>query len=640
MASKIDYGDNPDAAAAATNALSRRTDGIMRVESIHVEAELSEAEPLDRSAPESHSLGVLAMASEQLSAWMRGWVPPQVDTDAQPPAPPPTACLAWHPQLQRCAISTGGDSVRVFDLFEVDSGDKGFAVRPFAWHRALRHDRQRGVSCVAWQPFRGTVLAVGCRGGVCIWAPSDEREVWRQSQNQISRHEAADAIWLERNHGSDQPFLLAPSGSAVHTTDTRWFGQDATGETSAGGSASNGPGRATQGVALSVRQFLNSATRRAEAVYEAEEMTAGRRRALVHTCSLAWSPDGHFLASCNEGDAAVLLWDVSSGQCTPLKVAVDNVDRGYSLLRWSPDGRHLFGASTANRFRIWTAPHWTSAVWNTPACVQTAAWSPTSDVLLYSLRRGATVYSLSIGVDAMADEFDPAAPAEARYPRALEPNDVIFFQKDTFASKSCTSDRTDGSGDDDATGGEKHRRQIQQVEIVDLAWESWGGDRLAIVFRDRPIVATRAAEQSLTAEVALYSITQDSRFGPPPRMSFALLGKVAKQDAGGRGARPLLASFAAVPHSLRALNRPGMSEHTCLDALLGVLWTGLDGEDDEGTAVAGSVTEAGEGEALGAATVTWTPMVFRDPAAGASQSATAALGRTNAARHALAVAGS
>ncbi len=610
----------------------------MRIESIHVEAALSEVEPIDTSEPESHKLGLLATASDHLSAWMRGWGPAQVDTTDDPPPPPPEACLAWHPQMQRCAVSTGGDSVRVFDLFEVDNDGNGFAVRPFAWHRGLRHDRQRGVSCVAWQPCRGTVLAVGCRGGVCIWGPSDEREVWRQSQNQITRHEAADAIWLERNHGSDQPFLLAPPGSAVHTRDTRWFGEGNKGGTHLGDTASDGTQPSTHGVSMSVRQFLNSASRRAEAVNEADERTAGRRRALVHTCSLAWSPDGQFLATCNEGDAAVLLWDVSTRQCTPLKVALDSIDRGYSLLRWSPDGRHLFAASTANRFRIWTAPHWTSAVWNTPACVQTAVWSPTSDVLLYTLRRGATVYSISISADAIADEFDPAAPAEARYPRALEPKDVIFFQKDTFLAPRSRTNRTDGG----STAEEgTQRTQGQEVEIVDLAWESWGGDRLAIVFRDRP--TADGVQRPLTSEVALYSITQDSRFGPPPRMSFALLGKVAKQTADGRGAHPLLASFVATPHSLRSLNRPGMNEHACLDALLGVLWTGAGGEtEDERTEVSGAGMGLGNGAAatLGAATVTFTPMIFRDPAAGASQSAAAALGRTNAARHALALAGS
>ena len=51
----------------------------------------------------------------------------------------------------------------------------------------------------------------------------------------------------------------------------------------------------------------------------------------------------------------------------------------------------------------------------------------------------------------------------------------------------------------------KQRAQVQQVEIIDLAWESWGGDRLAIVFRDRPIAGAHATQQALSTEVALYS---------------------------------------------------------------------------------------------------------------------------------------
>lgn len=330
-------------------------------------------------AVESHSLGLLSMASEQLAAWMRGWGPAEVAEGAAAASPPPPAapvpCLAWHPHLQRCAVSTGGDSIRVFDLFEVDSGGaEGFSVRPFPWQRALRHDLQRGVSCVAWQPCRGTVLAVGCRGGVCLWGTADEREVWRPSHGQITRHEAADAIWLERNHGSDQPFLLAPPGTAGGAGDARWFGQK---DKAAGGApqaaaaaTAEATAEATCGPVVRVRQFLNSASHRAESVNEAEgEQGAaplGSRGSLPHTSSVAWSPDGQFLATCTEGEAAVLLWELGSGRCTPLRVALDGVDRGYSLLRWSPDGRHLFAASTANRFRLWSTATWTSAVWNTP----------------------------------------------------------------------------------------------------------------------------------------------------------------------------------------------------------------------------------------------------------------------------------
>ena len=236
-------------------------------------------------------------------------------------------------------------------------------------------------------------------------------------------------------------------------------------------------------------------------------------------------------------------------------------------------------------------------------------------MLLYTLRRGSTVYSLSIGDDALSDEFDPAAPHEARYPRALEPKDVIFFQKDTFAPKTSATEG-DGDGDGPTTSS-------IVAEIVDLDWERWGGDRLAITFRIRS-----ESGASSKNEIALYSVTQDNRFGHQSmRMAFALLGKVATQEQPGGGkARPILASFAAVPHALRALSRPGMAEHACLDALLGVLW----GDDEDAGGGGGD-----EGVSLGAAAVTWTPLIFRDPAAGAAPSAAAAVGRAAAASHAL-----
>ena len=110
---------------------------------------------------------------------------------------------------------------------------------------------------------------------------------------------------------------------------------------------------------------------------------------------------------------------------------------------------------------------------------------------------------------------------------------MIFFQKDTFAPKS-TAASSEGDGDDDdddddedETDGSTSSNVI--TEIVDLDWERWGGDRLAIVFRIRSSESTGSGK----TEVALYSVTQDNRFGPPPRMAFALLGKVATQEAEG-----------------------------------------------------------------------------------------------------------
>ena len=110
-----------------------------------------------------------------------------------------------------------------------------------------------------------------------------------------------------------------------------------------------------------MRQFLNTGTQNAEAVNEASEDDVTRDSARLSrpaTSSLAWSPDGQFLACCTETDPAVLLWEVATGRCTALRCAFDGVDRGYGLLAWSPDGKFLFAASVANRFRIWSTLNW------------------------------------------------------------------------------------------------------------------------------------------------------------------------------------------------------------------------------------------------------------------------------------------
>ena len=116
-----------------------------------------------------------------------------------------------------------------------------------------------------------------------------------------------------------------------------------------------------------------------------------------------------------------------------------------------------------------------------------------------------------------------------------------------------------------------------------------------------------------------------------------LLGKVAQssgQGGSGTALRPAAAGFCATPHALRALHRPGHTEHPCLDALLGVLWAAPLAEEE----LVGAEADAAPLQ-LGAAAVTMAAMVYRDPAAGAGVSAAAALGRANAARHALTNAG-
>jgi hypothetical protein len=64
-------------------------------------------------------------------------------------------------------------------IYELAEGEGG-VVSPQRWHTpgdALRHERQQRVSCVRWQPNGGPTLAVGGRGGVCLWGVADTGKV-------------------------------------------------------------------------------------------------------------------------------------------------------------------------------------------------------------------------------------------------------------------------------------------------------------------------------------------------------------------------------------------------------------------------------------------------------------------------------
>lgn len=123
-------------------------------------------------------------------------------------------------------------------------------------------------------------------------------------------------------------------------------------------------------------------------------------------------------------------------------------------------------------------------MWNLPARIRTACWSPTSDIIVYALFRGHTVYSLALS---QLDQDSGELGAAAQWRRAIHAQDVLFFQKDDFEAKQQDPGGPVGNG------------QPTTVEIAQLAWEPWGGDRLAIVFH-------RTRQGSAAGTLLLYTI--------------------------------------------------------------------------------------------------------------------------------------
>ena len=95
---------------------------------------------------------------------------------------PPVASsspLAWHPH-KALAAAISDDLVHIFDMAAyMGNGGGGYkngtsqpggsaVTRPSL---ILHHvGLQRSVGCVSWRPQSGSVVAVGCQGGVAMWS--------------------------------------------------------------------------------------------------------------------------------------------------------------------------------------------------------------------------------------------------------------------------------------------------------------------------------------------------------------------------------------------------------------------------------------------------------------------------------------
>lgn len=106
--------------------------------------------------------------------------------------------VSWHPTNPLlAAVSSDCRSVDVFNfkdkiphLGQNMSNANTQCLRPF---RTLKHKLQDRVYTVAWRPSAGTVLAVGCKNGVCLWHinlknHADSQLVWLQSPSQVNIH--------------------------------------------------------------------------------------------------------------------------------------------------------------------------------------------------------------------------------------------------------------------------------------------------------------------------------------------------------------------------------------------------------------------------------------------------------------------
>jgi len=81
-------------------------------------------------------------------------------------------CIKWHPNCFKIAVAASDDSIRIYT-------DEA-SIIPI-----LKSGLQKCVTSMAWRPFTGGELAVGCQNGVLIWSMDPNSLITRPSSQTI-----------------------------------------------------------------------------------------------------------------------------------------------------------------------------------------------------------------------------------------------------------------------------------------------------------------------------------------------------------------------------------------------------------------------------------------------------------------------
>lgn len=106
---------------------------------------------------------------------------------------------------------------------------------------------------------------------------------------------------------------------------------------------------------------------------------------------MEWNGNGSLLVSVSVNDPNAIVWEVDSKRSVPLK----RIGMPCALVQWSPNNQQLFTSTIGSVFRVWNSDKWTTERWTIPTgAVQSAAWSPCSNHLLFVTTDQPILYSL------------------------------------------------------------------------------------------------------------------------------------------------------------------------------------------------------------------------------------------------------
>ncbi|XP_066162715.1 aladin isoform X3 [Oryza sativa Japonica Group] len=208
-----------------------------------------------------------------------------------------TQKVSWNPHKHCLAFVSGKNQVTVHDFEEPDNKESYI----------LTSDHQKDVKAVEWRPNSGKVIAVGCKGGICLWSASYPGNVASVKSGVTSSSFGA----FPRGSGGQWILVDILRGSSAELVSALCWKPDGRYLVSA---SCNSPSftiwDVSQGLGTPIRRGLSSIS-------------------LVR-----WSPSGDYLLTAKL-DGTFHLWETNTWTSEPWSSS-----NGYvSGANWDPEGR-------------------------------------------------------------------------------------------------------------------------------------------------------------------------------------------------------------------------------------------------------------------------------------------------------------
>ncbi|XP_052136085.1 aladin-like [Oryza glaberrima] len=208
-----------------------------------------------------------------------------------------TQKVSWNPHKHCLAFVSGKNQVTVHDFEEPDNKESYI----------LTSDHQKDVKAVEWRPNSGKMIAVGCKGGICLWSASYPGNVASVKSGVTSSSFGA----FPRGSGGQWILVDILRGSSAELVSALCWKPDGRYLVSA---SCNSPSftiwDVSQGLGTPIRRGLSSIS-------------------LVR-----WSPSGDYLLTAKL-DGTFHLWETNTWTSEPWSSS-----NGYvSGANWDPEGR-------------------------------------------------------------------------------------------------------------------------------------------------------------------------------------------------------------------------------------------------------------------------------------------------------------